>query len=196
MNRRVFPAAALLALMTLPAQAQGQDGTVPKQERLTACRDEVSRFSDLFMGDRAMAGGRSTTALSGEQKERLRGLLGEARSAAGKGDPDGCMTRLREARELVRGEGVGRNAPSGRGMSGSSTGSSGPMPQGVSPSGAPPSGTLPSGGAPTGGGSGSTGGGGSTSGGSGSTGGGGSSGGGGSTGGGSGSGGGSGGGGG
>ncbi|KAA0681988.1 hypothetical protein DS843_09515 [Roseomonas genomospecies 6] len=161
--------------MTLPAQAQGQDGTVPKQERLTACRDEVSRFSDLFMGDRAMAGGRSTTALSGEQKDRLRGLLGEARSAAGKGDPDGCVTRLREARELVRGEGVGRNAPSGRGMSGSSTGSSagssagssGPMPQGVSPSGAPPSGS-----APTGGASGSTGGGGSTGSGSGSGGGG------------------------
>lgn len=167
MNRRVLPAAALLALMTLPAQAQGQDGTVPKQERLTACRDEVSRFSDLFMGDRAMAGGRSTTALSGEQKDRLRGLLGEARSAAGKGDPDGCMTRLREARELVRGEGVGRNAPSGRAMSGSSTGSSGPIPQGASPSGAPPSGS-----APTGGASGSTGGGGSTGSGSGSGGGG------------------------
>ncbi|MDQ2101493.1 hypothetical protein [Azospirillum isscasi] len=131
MNRRVIPAAALLALMALPAQAQGPDGTVPKQERLTACRDEVSRFSDLFLGDKAMAGGRNNTALTGEQKDRLRGLLGEARSAAGKGDPDGCVAHLREARALVRGEGVGTNVPPGRGMSGSS----GPMPRSGPPSG-------------------------------------------------------------
>ena len=131
MNRRVIPAAALLALMTLPAQAQGQDGIAPKQERLTACRDEVTRFSDLFLGDRAMAGGRNKTSLTGEQKDRLRSLLGDARSAAGKGDPDGCVARLREARDLVRGEGVGTNVPPGRGTSGSS----GPMPRGTSPSG-------------------------------------------------------------
>lgn len=146
MNRRVFPAAALLALMALPAQAQGQDGTVPKQERLTACRDEVSRFSDLFLSDKAIAGGRNTTSLTGEQKDRLRGLLGEARSAAGKGDPDGCVNRLREARTLVRGEGVGTNVPPGR----SASGSSGSMPRSGAPAGS----------APTGSGSGTAGGGG------------------------------------
>ncbi|AIB12549.1 hypothetical protein Sp245p_12815 [Azospirillum baldaniorum] len=131
MDRRVFPAAALLALMALPVQAQGQDGTVPKQERLTACRDEVSRFSDLFLGDKVVAGGRNHTALTGEQKDRLRGLLGEARSAAGKGDPDGCVDRLREARALVRNEGVGTNVPIGRG----SSGSSGAMPRNGAPTG-------------------------------------------------------------
>ncbi|MFC5354412.1 hypothetical protein [Azospirillum himalayense] len=131
MDRRVFPAAALLALMALPALAQGQDGTVPKQERLTACRDEVSRFSDLFLGDKVVAGGRNHTALTGEQKDRLRGLLGEARSAAGKGDPDGCVDRLREARALVRNEGVGTNVPIGRG----SSGSSGSMPRNAAPTG-------------------------------------------------------------
>ncbi|TWA84855.1 hypothetical protein FBZ83_104122 [Azospirillum brasilense] len=129
MDRRVFPAAALLALMALPVQAQGQDGTVPKQERLTACRDEVSRFSDLFLGDKVVAGGRNHTALTGEQKDRLRGLLGDARSAAGKGDPDGCVDRLREARALVRNEGVGTNVPIGRG----SSGSSGAMPRNGAP---------------------------------------------------------------
>ncbi|KAA0687206.1 hypothetical protein [Azospirillum brasilense] len=131
MDRRVFPAAALLALMALPALAQSQDGTVPKQERLTACRDEVSRFSDLFLGDKVVAGGRNHTALTGEQKDRLRGLLGEARSAAGKGDPDGCVDRLREARTLVRNEGVGTNVPIGRG----SSGSSGAMPRSGAPTG-------------------------------------------------------------
>ncbi|ALJ35984.1 hypothetical protein D9623_04430 [Azospirillum brasilense] len=131
MDKRVFPAAALLALMTFPVHAQGQDGTVPKQERLTACRDEVSRFSDLFLGDKVVAGGRNHTALTGEQKDRLRGLLGEARSAAGKGDPDGCVDRLREARALVRNEGVGTNVPIGRG----SSGSSGSMPRNAAPTG-------------------------------------------------------------
>ncbi|UKJ73420.1 hypothetical protein [Azospirillum brasilense] len=144
MDRHVFPAAALLALMALPALAQGQEGTVPKQERLTACRDEVSRFSDLFLGDKVVAGGRNHTALTGEQKDRLRGLLGEARSAAGKGDPDGCVDRLREARALVRNEGVGTNVPIGRG----SSGSSGAMPRNGAPTGSG------SGGGTTGGGGG------------------------------------------
>lgn len=164
MTRRIPSSTLVLlgGLLALAAPGHAQTQNQPsKQERQTACRDEVTRFSNMFLGDQPIAGARSGTTLNGDQKNTLRGMLDDARAAASRGDTDGCLNHLREARGMVREIGVGGRPGSlgqggtagGTGGAGGSTGSS------SAPRGATGPGTSPGTGPGTGTGTGSVGGG-------------------------------------
>jgi NitT/TauT family transport system ATP-binding protein len=60
-------------------------------------------------------GARAGATLSPEQRERLKTLLQEGRSAADRGDTETCRNRVREARQLARGSGPGVGSPPGGG---------------------------------------------------------------------------------
>ncbi|WP_431862286.1 hypothetical protein [Azospirillum sp.] len=116
-------------------------------------------------------GARAGTTLSDEDRRRMQTRVDEARAAADRGDADGCLRHLREARTAAReagigGGGAGSSAASGgnRGGSGGATGSGSlnTNTAGSRPPGAPPaSGSTPgsvggaAGGGAAGGGSGS-----------------------------------------
>ena len=100
---------ATAALTTLPALAQ---------DRTSACRNEVDRFASTLLDPQPqqLPGARQGAQLEGEEEKRIRNLLDEARSAARSGDADGCVERLREARNMARESGVGGGARGSRGV--------------------------------------------------------------------------------
>jgi hypothetical protein len=60
-------------------------------------------------------GARAGATLSPEQRQHLKTLLQEGRSAADRGDTETCRNRVREARQLARGSGPGVGSPPGGG---------------------------------------------------------------------------------
>lgn len=126
--------AVALALGAAPATAQ----TADKNQQTNACRNEAERFAATFTGPsppssgtRAEAGSppgaRAGTTLSDEDRQRLRRHVDEARAAADRGDAEGCLRNLREARTAAReagfGGGAGGSAAPSQGSRGGGSGS-------------------------------------------------------------------------
>ncbi|HYH18679.1 MAG TPA: hypothetical protein VD995_08660 [Azospirillum sp.] len=63
-------------------------------------------------------GTRQGARLGEDERRRMRDLVGEAQAAAGRGDTDGCLQRLREARTLARETGFGSGQPNPGGAAG------------------------------------------------------------------------------
>lgn len=145
-------------------------GPVMAQEA-QACVNEVQRLSQAFAiepgGARAdiatQPGARKGATLSDEQRQRVGTLVTNAREAGERGDEQGCLQRLGEARALLRQAGLGGGQPGTADSPGTSTGSIGTdigaggaattLPRGTTAPGLSGSGTGGAGGM-TGGGSG------------------------------------------
>lgn len=120
MTRPALLLSAALVLGAAPATAQA----VPKTEQIDACRNEAERFAATFTGpERDMPrrsgtrpetdtapGARAGTTLSDDDRQQLRRRLDEARAAADRGDAEGCLRNLREARMAARQAGFGGGA--------------------------------------------------------------------------------------
>jgi hypothetical protein len=60
-------------------------------------------------------GARRGASLGDEQRQQIRGLMDEARTAGERGDGQGCVQRLAEARNMLRQTAIGSTQPGGAG---------------------------------------------------------------------------------
>jgi hypothetical protein len=67
-------------------------------------------------------GARRGASLGDEQRQRIRGLMDEARTAGQRGDGQGCVQRLAEARTMLRQTAIGSTQPGGSGAGATATG--------------------------------------------------------------------------
>lgn len=105
--------------------------------------------SGTVAGTDAAPGARAGTNIDEEEQRQLHRRIDEARAAADRGDAEGCMRSLREARATMRQSGFGGSggsaAPSGASGGGAGTGSLNTNTSGSRPPGAPGSlGSTPS----------------------------------------------------
>ncbi|WP_448189487.1 hypothetical protein [Azospirillum sp. sgz301742] len=147
MSRPALLLAAALLLGAAPSMAQSPQ----KNQQTDACRHEAERFEATITGpERAnrnaepdtAPGARAGKTLTDEDRQRLRRHTDEARAAADRGDAEGCLRNLREARTAAReagfGGGAGGSAAPSQGSSGSSgSGSLNTNTAGSRPPGAP-----------------------------------------------------------
>ncbi|HSK39054.1 MAG TPA: hypothetical protein VK943_04735, partial [Arenibaculum sp.] len=96
--------ALALALLSHPSSAQDAG----------ACADEVQRLADAFTLMEADGeplaqepGARRGASLGDDQRQRVEDLIQEARAAGQRGDAQGCIQRLAEARTQLREAGLG-----------------------------------------------------------------------------------------
>lgn len=106
--------------------------TIADAERDMARRGGVLTPSPLGSGTQpgvnTAPGARAGTTLSDEDRRRMQQRVDRARAAADRGDADGCLRHLREARTAARDTGFGGGAggsaaPGGGGGSGGASGS-------------------------------------------------------------------------
>jgi len=102
-----------LALACIAPPAAGQDAR--------ACADEVQRLSEAFsltdsnpktsVPIAQEPGAREGASLTNAQRKQIGDLVRQARNAGERGDGDGCLRGLTEARALLRQGGIGSAQP-------------------------------------------------------------------------------------
>jgi hypothetical protein len=112
MRRSITPSVVALALTCMAQSVVAQDAG--------SCVDEVQRLDEGLpvLHDQASAGAiaqepgtRKGASLGEDQRRQIAALVEQARTAGKKGDSEGCMRSLTEARGLLREAGFGSGEP-------------------------------------------------------------------------------------